>query len=91
MQHKGRSPKQAKGQTTREATKSFPFAFSFSSTSRGAWLNRQHPQSLHNRAEANEYHEQLQQLCQSSVGGELVDSPKADCTDNDDDQNPDQN
>jgi hypothetical protein len=33
--------------------------------------------SLHNRAEANEHNEQLEQICQSTIGGELVDGPKA--------------
>jgi hypothetical protein len=36
----------------------------------------QHQQSLHDCAQANEYHEQLEQLRQSAVGGELVDAQK---------------
>jgi hypothetical protein len=39
---------------------------------------------LHNCAEANEHHEQLEQIGEPSVGGELVDGPKADCADDDD-------
>jgi len=53
-------------------------------------INSRHRQhSLQNGAEANQYHEQLQQICKSSVGGKPVDGPKADCADDDDGQNRD--
>jgi hypothetical protein len=47
--------------------------------------HRQHP--LQNRAEANEDHEQLQQICKSAIVGKLVDGPKADRAHDDDSQN----
>jgi hypothetical protein len=39
------------------------FAFSPISTSRGHWLICQRQHSLHNRAEADQHHEQLEQIC----------------------------
>jgi hypothetical protein len=50
---------------------------------------RKHP--LQNRAEANEHNEQLEKLRQSAVISEFIDSPKADCSDDHDDQHADQN
>jgi hypothetical protein len=53
-------------------------------------INSRHRQhSLQNRAEANQYHEQLQQICKPAVGGKLIDGPKADCADDDNGQNRD--
>ena len=49
--------------------------------------HRQH--SLQDGAEANQYHEQLQQICKSAVGGKPVDGPKADCANDDNGQNRD--
>jgi len=46
---------------------------------------RQYP--LQNGAEANEDDEQLQQICQTTVVGELVDGPKTYGADNNDGQN----
>ena len=46
---------------------------------------RQDP--LQNGAEADEDDEQLQQICQTTVVGELVDGPKTDRADNNDGQN----
>jgi hypothetical protein len=39
---------------------------------------------LQNGAEANQYHQQLQQVCQSAIVGKFVDGPKADRADDDD-------
>ena len=51
-------------------------------------INTRHRQhSLQNGTEANQYHEQLQQICQSAVGGKPIDGPKADCADDDNGQN----
>jgi hypothetical protein len=44
---------------------------------------------LQDGAEANQYHEQLQQICKSAVGGKPIDGPKADCADDDNGQNRD--
>jgi hypothetical protein len=55
-----------------------------------ALINSRHRQhSLQNSAQANQYHEQLQQICKSAVGGKPVDGPKADCADDDNGQNRD--
>ncbi|MBR1302146.1 hypothetical protein [Bradyrhizobium sp. AUGA SZCCT0042] len=66
------------------------FAFNPISTSRGHWLISQHQQSLHNRAETNEYNEQLEEIPKLGVGRELFNRPKADRADDHDNQNPDQ-
>ncbi len=51
-------------------------------------INSRHRQhALQDGAEANQYHEQLQQICQSAVGGKPIDGPKADCADDDNGQN----
>src|SRR5205809_141810 len=53
-------------------------------------INSRHWQhSLQNGAEANQYHEQLQQICKSAVGGKPIDGPKADCAHDDNGQNRD--
>ncbi|MBR1251337.1 hypothetical protein JQ609_31015 [Bradyrhizobium sp. AUGA SZCCT0169] len=57
---------------------------------RGHWLIGQHHQSLHNRAETNEYNEQLEEIRKLGVGRELFYRPKADRADDHDNQNPDQ-
>jgi hypothetical protein len=44
---------------------------------------------LQDGAEANQYHEQLKQICKPAVGGEPVDGPKADCADDDNGQDRD--
>jgi hypothetical protein len=55
---------------------------------RAVLINSRHRQyPLQDRAEANEYHEQLQQICKSAVIGKPIDGPKADCADDDDGQN----
>jgi hypothetical protein len=56
----------------------------------GAWLIRQHHQSLHNGAETNEYNKQLEKICKFPVRGELFNRPKADRADDHDNQNPNQ-
>ena len=50
-------------------------------------LISQNKQALHNRTRANEYHEQLEKVCQPAVGSKLVDSPKTDCAHDHNDQN----
>ena len=53
-------------------------------------INSRHWQhSLQNGAEANQYYEQLQQICKSAVGGKPIDGPKADCAHDDNGQNRD--
>jgi hypothetical protein len=47
-------------------------------------------QPLHDRSQANEHHQELQQIRQSTVLRKPVDSPKTDRPDNDNNQNPDQ-
>jgi hypothetical protein len=69
------------------------FAFSRSPMSGlGSLINSGHRQnSLQYSAEANEHHEQLKQIRQPAVVGELVDGPKANCAHDDDSQNRYQN
>jgi hypothetical protein len=55
-------------------------------------INSGHGQnSLQYSAEANEHHEQFEQVGKAPVCGELVDGPKADCADDNDSQNGYQN
>jgi hypothetical protein len=48
---------------------------------------RQHP--LKDRPRANQDHEQLEKICQTTVINELFDGPKTNCTDDANNQNPD--
>jgi hypothetical protein len=50
----------------------------------------QRQQPLQDRCEADQHHEQLQQVCQSAVSDKLVDGPKADRAHDDGDQNADE-
>jgi hypothetical protein len=54
------------------------------------WLRCQYHQSLHNRAETNEYNEQLEKIRKFAVSGELFNRPKADRSDDHNNQNPNQ-
>jgi hypothetical protein len=48
----------------------------------------QHP--LKDRPQADQHHEQFKKIGQSTVSNELIDGPKADCANNDDDKDADQ-
>src|SRR5262249_28261119 len=54
-------------------------------------LIRQREQSLYNRAKAYEHHKQLQQIPEPGIGSKAVDGPKADCSNDNNDQYADQN
>src|SRR5215475_11404629 len=54
-------------------------------------LIRQREQSLYNRAKAFEHHKQLQQISEPGIGSKAVDGPKADCSNDNNDQYADQN
>jgi hypothetical protein len=54
-------------------------------------LIRQREQSLYNRAKAYEHHKQLQQIPEPGIGSKAVDGPKADCSNDNNDQYTDQN
>jgi hypothetical protein len=48
----------------------------------------QHP--LKDRRQANQHHKKFEKICQASFVDEFVDGPKANCTDDANNQNPDQ-
>ena len=49
---------------------------------------RQHP--LKDRPEADQHHEQFEKACQTTISNKLIDGPKTNCTDDANNQNPDQ-
>jgi len=49
---------------------------------------RQHP--LKDRRQANQHHKQFEKICQTGFADKFIDGPKANCTDDANNQNPDQ-
>jgi hypothetical protein len=52
---------------------------------------RQRQNPLKDGRQTDQHHEQLEKICQSRIAGKLVDRPKTDGTDHDNNQNTDQN